>query len=351
MNSTRWFTGSVRLAAAVAFASIAGAALADPLVLKSQGSFIVGGQLKHTDATGGHFKEDDIEINQMYVQFQIPEGNAGHVPVVMVHGGGISGKEWETTPDGRMGWGEYFVRKHHAVYIPDQSSYARSGFDGTISNGVKSGAQPPSALPNIGMGGLRSTWAGARFGPAYPTAFPDEQFPTGAIDELLKEEVPDLTATLPTPDPTLANMAAVAVRAGGAVLMGHSQSGFFPEQAALTDPTGVKGVVTIEGECSATPQQITALAKIPTLVIFGDHLADVPIMSAFAVAGLHLCEQFVQHLNAEGGDATLIHLPDIGIHGNSHVMMMDKNNLQVADLILTWIDQHVDRKRGRKRET
>ncbi|MGH8208966.1 MAG: hypothetical protein ACREU6_05100, partial [Steroidobacteraceae bacterium] len=289
--------------------------------------------------------EDDNEVNQMYVQFQTPEGNAGHAPVVLIHGGILSGKEWETTPDGRMGWGEYFVRKHHAVYIPDQSSRARSGFDATIFNEVKSGVRPASALPAVETVGLHAAWAIFRFGPTYPTAFPDEQFPLQAMDEFVKQLIPDLNATLPAPNPTFANLAALAVRADGAVLMGHSESGFFPEQAALTDPAGVKGLITIEGRCSTTPQQTAALAKIPTLVIFGDHLADAPpAEAAMAVAALHACQQFVQAINGAGGDATLIHLPDIGIHGNSHMMMMDKNNLQVADVILAWIDQHVDGK-------
>ena len=72
-------------------------------------------------------------------------------------------------------------------------------------------------------------------------------------------------------------MAALAVKLNGAVLMGHSESGFFPEQAALIDPTGVKGIVSIEMPCTTTlkPQQLATLAKIPTLVMFGDHLGDV----------------------------------------------------------------------------
>src|ERR1700722_17067890 len=81
---------------------------AGPLVLKAQGSFFVGGETRHTDATtgtpgGGIFpNEDDIKVNQMYVQFQIPQSDAHRVPVVMLHGCYLSGKTWETTPDGRM---------------------------------------------------------------------------------------------------------------------------------------------------------------------------------------------------------------------------------------------------------
>src|SRR6266853_1130855 len=121
-----------------------------PLVLESQGSFFVGGETKSLPAPAGArggFGTGDITINQMYVQYQIPPNGDRHVPVVMVHGCCLSSKTWETTPDGRMGWNEYFVRKDRAVYLADQVSRARSGFDPTTINAVKAGALPPSQLP------------------------------------------------------------------------------------------------------------------------------------------------------------------------------------------------------------
>src|SRR5678809_1010723 len=103
-----------------------------PLVLESQGSFFVGGETKALTAPAGArggFGTGDITINQMYVQYQIPQNGSRHIPVVMVHGCCLSSKTWETTPDGRMGWNEYFVRKDRPVYLADQVSRARSGFD------------------------------------------------------------------------------------------------------------------------------------------------------------------------------------------------------------------------------
>ena len=47
-------------------------------------------------------------------------------------------------------------------------------------------------------------------------------------------------------------------------------------------------------------------------------------------------------INAAGGDATMLHLPDVGLLGNSHILMQDKNNLQVASLILKWINKHAE---------
>ena len=188
----------------------------------------------------------------MYVQYQIPVNGNRHVPVVMVHGCCLSSKTWETTPDGRMGWNEYFVRKDRPVYLADQVSRARSGFDPSTFNAVKAGTLPPSQLPNVLDASHQAAWSIFRFGPTYGTAFPDEQFPMEAVDELYKQMIPDLNAVLPMPNPTWTNMAALAVKLKGAILIGHSESGFFPEQAALIDPSGVKGIVSIEMPCVTT---------------------------------------------------------------------------------------------------
>jgi len=334
--------------ASLGVCSAAGAA-ERPLVIGSQGSFFVGGEVKAVTPPPGASalqRAGDITVNQMYVQYQIPAGPARHLPVVMVHGCCLSSKTWETTPDGRMGWNEYFLRKDRPVYLADQVSRARSGFDPSVMAAVKAGTTPPSALPNIISATHQLSWVLFRFGSSYPNAYADEQFPVQAADELYKQMIPDLNAQLPTPNPTLTNMAALARQLKGAILMGHSESGFFPEQAALIDPTDIRGLITIEAQCPAnlTAQQIATLAKIPTLVMFGDHLSDAPTMIVNWQTTFEVCNAFVEKVKAAGGDAQMMHLPKMGLRGNSHMLMQDKNNLQVADLILAWIDQHAERK-------
>ena len=143
-------------------------------------------------------------------------------------------------------------------------------------------------------------------------------------------------------------MAALAVQLKGAILMGHSESGFFPQQAALIDPAGIRGMISIEMPCpDLTAQQIATLAKIPTLVMFGDHLGDVQGGPANWAQSLEGCEKFVRSVKDAGGDAEMMHLPKMGIKGNSHMLMQDRNSLQLADLILEWIDKHVEAKKGR----
>jgi len=358
MKNTRRFKNPARSFAVLAvmtilFLATAGAAMADSLLLKEQGSFFVGGRTVYTDALTGSttgflgtgINTGNITVDQMYVQYQIPEGADSHVPVVMVHGCCLSSKSYETTPDGRMGWNEYFLRKHRAVYLPDQVSRARSGFDATILNEIKLGKRPASDMPEIRTATREIAWLLFRFGPSMGQPFKDEQFPVEAFEEFGKQVIPDLNAELPAVNPTWTNLSGLAIKLNGAILMGHSESGFFPEQAALINPTDIKALITIETGCPAlSSEQIAKLAKIPTLVAFGDHLGDIPSMPTMWKERFESCEKFVEQVNAAGGDATMMHLPKYGQFGNSHMLMQDKNSNQVADLILKWIDEHVENK-------
>ena len=327
-----------------------------PLVLKAQGSFFVGGE--KVEATkielgdlgpGGH-----IAVNQMYVRFMVPQGGDGNVPVVMVHGATLTGKSWETTPDGRMGWDEYFVRKGHPVYVPDQVGRGRSGFNQAVFNDVRAGTTPPAKLPVWLRFSDEGVWPNFRFGPTPGQPFPDTQFPLAAVDELAKQAVPDINmGGLPTPNPTLKALSDLAGQVHGAVVMGHSQSGSFPLEAALLNPASTKGLVLVEpGRCPAyTNEQVASLSSVPLLVVFGDHRDNptgLPTLPTWQ-ARFEACEALIARLKAAGGDAQMLSPAEMGVRGNSHMIMQDKNHLQVADLILQWIDAHVTKRiAGRK---
>jgi hypothetical protein len=327
-----------------------------PLVLVDSGSFFTGGNLEQTLALSGnpngpggfgYSNTDTISVDGMYVQFEVPQGTAKNIPIVMIHGCCLTAKSWEDTPDGRMGWYEYFVRKHHAVYLPDQSGRARSGFDASSINSVALGDNPPATLPDIFTFGRTSAWDLFRFGPRYPTAWKDSQFPLEALAEFAKQVIPDENATLPNPNPSYKNLAQTAILAGGAVVMGHSESGFFPEEAALTDSSGIHGIISIEGGCPTLNQgQAETLATIPTLFMFGDHLAGSDISGKLWIANLKNCTAAAAAINAAGGNAQVVQLPSIGLKGNSHMLMMDRNNLQIADYILGWIQKNVNQAHG-----
>jgi hypothetical protein len=346
-------------------ASFAGSALAQdigrgrlskPLVLQAEGSFFVGGRNELSDALNSKSPSSGtVTIDQMYVQYQIPVAKPGsqHLPVIMIHGCCLSAKSFEETPDGRMGWNEYFVRRGHPTYLPEQASRARSGFDATILNEIALGLDGKTAsdIPYIYSIGHEGAYVAFRFGPKVNHPFANEQFPVESVDEFYKQLIPDLNGFLgspypPTPNPTYRDLSKLAIQVGGAVIIGHSESGFFPENAALVDTTDIAGMVSIEpgGSCTTTnpgntpltPKQIKILATIPTLVMFGDHVKGSGFENAY-----ESCREYTKLITDAGGDIVFIHLPDIGIHGNSHMMMLDKNNLEVADVILDWMRDHV----------
>jgi pimeloyl-ACP methyl ester carboxylesterase len=324
-----------------------------PLVLKAQGSFFVGGEkVEQTQGElgdlgpGGH-----ITVNQMYVRYMVPQGGDGNVPVVMVHGATLTGKSWETTPDGRMGWDEYFVRKGHPVYVPDQVGRGRSGFNQAVFNNVRARSAPANALPRWLRFSDEGVWPNFRIGPKPGQPYPDTQFPVAALDELSKQGVPDVSfGGIPTPNPTLKALSDLASQVNGAVLMGHSQSGSFPLAAALLNPTVARGLVLVEpGTCPAsyTDDQTATLAKLPILIVFGDHRdtpTGIPALPSWQTR-FEGCQALIGRLRTAGGQAQMIGPAEIGVRGNSHMMMQDKNHLQIADLILKWIGDRVS-KRG-----
>ncbi|HSB90825.1 MAG TPA: hypothetical protein VLD63_12460 [Anaerolineales bacterium] len=324
-----------------------------PLVLKAQGSFYVGGEKSEQTQVelGGLGPGGRITVNQMYVRYMVPQGGEGNLPVVMVHGATLTGKSWETTPDGRMGWDEYFVRKGHPVYVPDQVGRGRSGFNQAVLNDVRAGSAPAANLPPWLRFSDEVVWPNFRFGSKPGAPYPDSQFPVAAVDELSKQGVPDMSFGMPRPSPTIKALSDLATQLKGVVLMGHSQSGPFPLDAALLNPSAAKGLVLVEpGRCpdTYTDQQITALARLPVLAVFGDH-RDTPTGISTRPSwqiSFDSCQALIGRLKAAGGDAQMLNPPDRGIRGNSHMIMQDKNNLQIADLILQWIDEHVSKRQG-----
>jgi hypothetical protein len=315
-----------------------------PLSLAAEGSFFIGGRDVKSDALStlpAYAPSGTITVDQMYVRYQVPTDAGRHYPITLVHGCCLTGKSWETTPDGRMGWDEYFVRKGFPVYEIDQAWRGRSAASPVAVNTVKTGHKPADKLPTIFSAGHEAAWAIFRFGPEYPKVFPGMQFPLEAQGEFWKQMVPDWVGSLPTPNPTVPALSELAGKLGGTILMSHSQAGIYPFQAAAISRNGLAGIVSIEpGACPAAGEDLKPYAGLPILVLFGDYVDLSPRWAP----RLKMCREFVQAANAAGGKAELVLLPDIGIHGNSHMMMQDRNSLEIADWLIGWIDQHVGSK-------
>ena len=332
---------------AASLCSIAATALAQtarpdpgPLTIARQGSFFVGGRDVKSDTLStlpAYAPSGTITVDQMYVRYQVPVGELG-VPITLIHGCCLTGKTWETTPDGRMGWDEYFVRHSHPTYVIDQVWRGRSAGDPSDINAVRSGKEPVDKLPTVFSAGHEGAWAIFRFGKEYPQVMPGMRYPLAAQAEFWKQMVPDSINSLPTPNPTVPALSELAQRIGGTVLMSHSQSGIYPFQTAALSRKGIAGIVSIEpGACPTPSDDMKPYAGLPILVLFGDYVDQFPRWAP----RLANCRAFIAAANAAGGKAELLVLPDIGIKGNTHMLMQDDNNLDIADILLDWIGRHV----------
>ncbi|HEU0202003.1 MAG TPA: lysophospholipase [Burkholderiaceae bacterium] len=318
-----------------------------PLNLADEGMFFVNGQTIVSRYPGvspaGAVKPGAVVVNQMYVHYRIPAKRASSTPIVLVHGGGLTGMSYETTPDGREGWATYLVRKGHSVYVVDTPGRGRSGFNATAINQARTESDVAVLPPSVLMVTSELAWTLFRFGPSYGTPYPNTQFPTEAVASLGSQVVPFSEVMLDKGAMGTAPhaLAALLDKIGPAVIVVHSLAGPFADALVELRPRLAKAVVNIEGAQSIIPSdaQIAAYRGIPVLELFGDYL-DSPVFTARP--RYEARKAIVERINKqEGGRATLVRLPDVGIHGNSHMMMQDKNNLRVADFVLDWIAKSV----------
>lgn len=374
--------------------------MAAPVTIEDQGSFFVGGVTKVSEHAAIPFGPQgqpppnrvpqQITIGQMYVQFQIPQRKAGPGwPVIMVHGSTHTGAALESTPDGREGWFPYFVRKGVSTYVVDQSGRGRSGFDQSVLHEAEARVLAGDAkgaadlIPNFGRitdNGAWTAWFGhllpagsnittgklIRHGdPEDPEKPTDGRphvaplFPMGAVAEYYKQLVPNAEVTLPgstcasctpsniTPANTWTpqNLALLVEQLGGAIVATHSQSGIMGHHMVrILKERGkldlVKGLITIEGGCSLPQSGLTAadFDAIPYMSLKGDYTATNP-----------QCQETVDAINkrraAKQGTARAdyVKLDEMGILGVTHMMMLDSNSNQIADIMLDWASKHVPR--------
>jgi pimeloyl-ACP methyl ester carboxylesterase len=345
------------------------------LVIAEQGSFSVGG---HTLQGAGVFdptksaaltnEGQTFWVDQMYVQFQIPVDSRKY-PLVLVHGGGGTGRVWESTPDGREGYQTIFLRRGYSVYIVDFPRRGRAGlptFNGNFGN-----LDSTQIVPDLTAAvGVQWGWTRWRIGPAFPQIFPVQQFPTdqASLDQFFQALVPNVSDNA-----TVITDALVALldKIGPAILVTHSQSGLFGWLTAIRRPNLVKAIVSYEPGFvfpeGAVPPPIPLftgampagdsvpvadfahLTRMPLQVVYGDNIPIEPIPDLVADgrrAQVVASVLFQEAVNSRGGDAEILHLPDVGLRGNSHFMYQDLNNRKVADLLSQFLREKGLAKRG-----
>ncbi len=132
-----------------------------------------------------------------------------------------------TTPDGREGWKQHFLRKGFTVYVVDQVGRARSGWNTEpINQALTKG--DASLIPKGGIVQFtyERAWGVFRFGPKPDEWWPDSKFPKDYLDQYMAQLVPNTEATLPQPPrKTVDALVTLLSKIGPAMVMVHSQSG------------------------------------------------------------------------------------------------------------------------------
>lgn len=336
-----------------------------PIVIAKQGSFAFGGTVVTSSGTFDPTAFISTSGNTLhgdhgYVEFQVPAG-ARDLPLVMWHGGGQFSKTWESTPDGRDGYYTIFARRGWAVYNLDQPGRGRAGRT-SVGTTITPSTNDQSLFAIFRLG-------------VWPNFFPGVQFPRSpeALDQYWRQITPN---TGPETTELVSDaVAALFRKIGPAVLMNHSQSGRYGWPTAMKT-SNVRAIISYEptsfvfpeGEApppvtTNSPQVagITApvmvplaefqkLTRIPIQIIYGDNIPTTPSpypgLELWRVTMVRV-QQFVHAVNRHGGDASVLHLPSVGLYGNTHFPFSDLNNIEVANLLSHYLHERgLDRRRG-----
>ena len=342
--------------------------------------------------TGGKYSNDNnprAMSGQLYVEFQIPSRQTHRWPIVMIHGGGQTGTNFRGTPDGREGWSQFFLRQGYAVYVVDQPGRGRAAYE----------AERYGPMTRLDLENIQRRFVAPERYNLWPQAHLHTQWPgAGApgdavFDQFYSSQVPSIQNF--TLQQTLNRDAILALldKIGPAILLTHSQSGAFGWPVADARPEMVKAIVAVEpngppffdvenvaapdwfrdAAAQARPWGVTAapLAYVPPAANASDraivrqetadapdltrcwiqksparmlpNLQKPPILILTAEASYHAPYDHctVKNLEQAGVHPVWIKLADIGIHGNGHMMMLEKNNIEIGGVMSRWLAKNV----------
>lgn len=344
-----------------------------PTIAARRSAFFVGGSY-----SGEPGKE--IMRGQMYVEYLAPARITRKYPLVLVHGAAQTAINWMNTPDGRKGWAEFFMERGYAVYMVDQPARGRSAWHPNVDGGLRTFTAPQ----------IEKQFTAPAFHKAWPQAVKHTQWPGAGgekngrmgdpvFDAFYASQVQSLASDVETQEKMKAAGAALLDRIGPAILLTHSQAGLLGWVMAEARPQLVKGIIAIEpsgppfenavlSNTKARPWGVTdiplaydppaakpediaiarqdkadgpdlvactlqaeparklvALSKIPTLIVVSEASYHAPYD--------HCTARF---LKQAGVPVTFMRLEDKGVHGNGHMMMYEKNNLDIARLLTGW---------------
>ena len=338
----------------------------DQSFLAKKSIFYVGGA--YAGAEGRHHMS-----KQMYVEAYEPAELRHPYPVIMFHGAGQTDVNWLITPDGRMGWAFYFVSRGYRVFLAEQPARGRSAWHPDVNGPTI--FHPVEVLQNH----FTTDWGG------WPRAKTHTQWPGDGTDwedesflQFVSSQVEYLPSNKDSQELVLAAGKELLALTGPAVLLTHSQAGPFGWLLADACPELVKAVVALEPSGPPFSRDL----KNPTAKNFGiadlplhydppaerpeeirlkllraredwqldgwvmdeparklPRLIGLPIAILVGEASYHSqFDHLTSHVLRQAGvEHDFVPLETVGIHGNGHMMMMEKNSFEIADWILRWL--------------
>lgn len=306
--------------------------MAEPITIASQGHFFTG--LATRDGPSG------VSVYGTHVEWQEPVSVKANL--VLVHGGGGQALDMLTTPDGREGWATLFLRDGFAVYTVDRPGMGRSPYN-------------PDVTPEPGPTPVYGSFVAGFAGPSREGLPEHTQWPgSGDRDDPALAQFLAGQEAMPGPltrvhEDMRAGAAGLLDRIGPSVLLTHSMGGAFGWLAASERRHLVRAIVAVEPagppHASMPLGEFThGLTSVPLSFGPGE---DDPKLGGLPVALVSApcsgfgpgCDATADFLRKCGAEVTSLRLDELGIHGNGHAMMLEKNNAEIAAVITDWISK------------
>ena len=340
-----------------------------PTAVAQRSFFYAGGQY-----VGEPGKE--VMAGQMYVERLAPREVRQPFPIVLIHGAAQTATNWMQTPDGRKGWAEYFIEQGYVVYMVDQPARGRSVWHPEINGKLRMFTARQIETLFTAAGEL-GTWPQAKLHTQWPG--------TGrkgdpVFDAFYATQVVSLQSDSETQTLAKAAGGALLDRIGPAIVLTHSQSGLLGWVIAEARPALVKAIVALEpsgppfhnqapNDPKARAYGVTdiPLAYDPPIAAADElvterqstsdgqglitctlqkgaprklvALSQTPVMLAVSEASYHAPYDHctAAYLKQAGVPVEFVRLQDHGLKGNGHMMMIEKNNLEIAGFVHGWL--------------
>ena len=350
----------------------------EPLILSDLGHFFVGGKM--TEVKGRL-----TMVNHMYVEYMVPAEKKRPYPIILVHGGLRTGTNFTRTLDGKEGWAQYFVRQGFPVYVVDQVGRGRS----PIVEEVYGAPRPRDAR------GVLSRYAQQEEFKLWPQAHLHRKWPGGGgMDDpwtvaLSASQALEIESFRTQQELNRDALIALVDKIGPSIILGHSQAGAFLWPVADARPQAIKAILGIEPNgppfravdfvgapdwfknrsgvdlaygLTDVPLTYEPPLKNPSELKFVEqekpdapglvrcfeqvepartlpNLAKIPTLVVMSEASYHAPYEHctVKYLQRAGVNTTFLRLADVGIKGDSHVLMLESNSHAIAGEIVKWL--------------